>query len=477
MFYIQKKQNGDFMNNITKKQQISQSLAKMQSNNEKLISDLKSKRSLLDYSHLAYKCEHGTVWTNALQEALNENEIVEIPTAKEPYYIDNTIIIPSNRRIIAWRAVIKLVPECDVLMLRNEHCKDGTYAPFTDEDCDSNISIHGGCFAESRTSRMGYGKSGRFSPKEENDEQRAFYGVSTCMLFNNMDNLTLTDVTFSNAAGFAVQLGNVKNAVFENIWFKDCYADGLHLGGNCENVIARHIYGEVGDDLVALNAYDWQNSTVTFGPIKNVICENLNLSPMSPYKAIRIEPGIYTYADGSKVDCAIYDTIIKNVQGIKTFKIYLQTPSYVIGTEPEKGETGSVDNVFFEDIAIDLHSPIDGFKDYLTADPVRGTFAAFELGANIGYICFENINVKMYRHKFPNSYLACIGPKSIVFGKEEIFDPYVSSRANVLEFKNVTVNGEKALCAKDLVREISFDNVNDDGRSTASGKIDKILLS
>ncbi|MBO5023028.1 MAG: hypothetical protein J6D11_01745 [Clostridia bacterium] len=465
------------MENATKKQNIEKSLADMQKNNEKQICNLSDKCSLRDYAHLTRKCAHGTVWTEALQTALYEHETVEIPSSKEPYYIDNTVIIPSNRRIIAWRAVIKLVPECDVLMLRNEHCKDGTHAPFGDEDRDCNISIHGGCFAESRTSRAGYGKSGRFSPKKENDEQRAFYGVSTCMLFNNMDNLTLTDVTFSNTAGFAVQLGNVKNAVFENIWFKDCYADGLHLGGNCENVIARHIYGEVGDDLVALNAYDWQNSTVTFGPIKNVICENLNLSPMSPYKAIRIEPGIYTYADGSKVDCAIYDTIIKNVQGIKTFKIYLQTPSYVIGTEPEKGETGSVDNVFFEDIVIDLHSPIDGFKDYLTADPVRGTFAAFELGANIGYICFENINVKMYRHKFPNSYLACIGPKSIVSGKEEIFDPYVSSRANVLEFKNVTVNGEKALCAKDLVREISFDNVNDDGRSTASGKIDKILLS
>ena len=465
------------MENAAKKQNIEKSLADMQKNNEKQICNLSDKCSLRDYAHLTRKCAHGTVWTEALQAALYEHEIVEIPSSKEPYYIDDTVIIPSNRRIIAWRAVIMLTPECDVLMIRNEHCKDGTHTPFTDEDRDCNISIHGGCFAESRTFRMGYGKSGRFSPKEENDAIRAFYGVSTCMLFNNMENLTLTNVTLANTAGFAVQLGNVKNAVFENVWFKDCYADGLHFGGNCENIVARHIYGEVGDDLVAFNAYDWLDSTVTFGPIKNVLCENLNLSPMSPYKAIRIESGIYTYDDGSKVDCAICDTIIRNVQGIKTFKMYFQTPPYAIGTEPEKGETGYMDNLFFEDILIDLHSPIDGFKEYQTADPVRGTFAAFEIGANIGYICFENVDIKLYKDEFPRSFPVCIGPKSIVSGGKEIFDPYISSHANIFEFKNVTVNGEKALCAKDLVCEISFDNINNDGRSTASGKVEKILIS
>ena len=465
------------MQKAAKKQEIEKNLSYMQENNKRQISSLSDKCSLRDYAHLTRKCAHGTVWTEALQAALYEHEIVEIPSSKEAYYIDNTVIIPSNRRIIAWRAVIKLVPECAVLMLRNEHCKDGTHAPFDEKDHDCNISIHGGCFAESRTSRAGYGKSGRFSPKEENDEQSAFYGVSTCMLFNNAENLTLTNVTFANAAGFAVQLGNVKNAVFENVWFKDCYADGLHLGGNCENIVARHIYGEVGDDLVALNAYDWQDSTVTFGPIRNVLCENLNLSPISPYKAIRIEPGVYTYSDGSKADCGIYDTIIRCVQGIKTFKMYLQTPPYVIGTESEKSEVGSMDNIFFEDIQIDLHSPIDGFYEYIHGDPVRGTFAAFELGANIGYVCFENLDIKLYKDEFPRSFPVCIGPKSIVSGGKEIFDPYISSRANVLEFKNVTVNGGKALCAKDLVCEISFDNVNGDGRSTADGKAEKILIS
>lgn len=459
------------------KQRILQNLATMKKNNEALISTLCGRCSILDYSHLVRQSEYGEIWTEALQAALYEHEIVEIPSSKKPYFVDNTIIVPSNRRIIAWRAVVKLVPECEVLLLRNENVKDCTDAPLAkDVIPDRNISICGGCWSESNSARAGYGKSGRFAPKGENDENRPFYGVSTCMLFNNVESITLTNVTFENTAGFSVQLGNAKNAVFENIWFNNCFADGLHFGGNCENIIARHIYGEVGDDIIAINAYDWLNSTVTFGAIKNILCDDVRLAPMSCYKAIRIEPGVYAYKDGSKVDCAIIGAIIKNVCGIKTFKMYFQSPPYIIGEEPEKGEVGSLDDVFFDDITVDLNSPIDAFGRYLQSDPVRGSFAAFELGANIGYICFENIDIWLYKDEFPLSYPVCIGPKSIISGGKEIFDPYISSHADTIEFKNITINGNKATKPCELLREISFDDVNGDGRSTASGKAENVVI-
>ena len=38
------------------------------------------------------------IWTAALQAALREHEIVEIPARVEPYLIDGTVLIPSNRR-------------------------------------------------------------------------------------------------------------------------------------------------------------------------------------------------------------------------------------------------------------------------------------------------------------------------------------------------------------------------------------------
>ena len=65
----------------------------------------------------------------------------------------------------------------------------------------------------------------------------------------------------------------------------------------------------------------------------------------------------------------------------------------------------------------------------------------------------------------------CIGPKSIVSGGKEVFDPYVNSRAEKLIFKNITVNGEKISDIRPFLREISFDNVNSDGDSSGSGKI------
>ena len=455
------------MNEI--KEKIYSSLAATEAENKKKISSLCKRALLTDYAHLARESACGKVWTEALRTALSENEIVEIPTGREPYYIDDTVVIPSNRRIEAWRAVLCLTPECRVLMFRNEHTMDGTKAPIDSAERDCNISIFGGCFAESRAERAGYGASGRYSEKEE------FFGVSTCMLFNNIENLTLENVTFRGTAGFAVQIGDIKNAVFENVWFQKCFADGLHINGGSENIVARHIYGEVGDDLVALNAYDWQNSSVNFGAIKNVLCEHLNLSPLSRYKALRFEPGIYTYTDASTVDCSLENIIIKDVIGIKTFKMYLQTPPYAIGGEREKGAPGTVDNFFFENIRIDLSGPIDAFPEYVKGDTVRGAFAAFELGANIGSISFENVDFTHRGEEFPLSYLVCIGPKSIASGGKEIFDPYVNSRAERLIFKNITVNGEKPNDIRPLLREIAFDNVNSDGESSGKGEISEVV--
>ena len=450
------------MNEI--KNKITSSLSAMEKANKAEISELCDRVLLTDYAHLTKECAHGRIWTDALQQALLEHEIVEIPSGKAPYYIDRTVIIPSGRRIEAWRAVLCLTPECRTLMLRNEHTHDGTHAPIDTADRDRNISIHGGCFAESQAARKGYGESGRYS--ENNGE---FFGVSTCMLFNNIDGLTLENVTFRNTAGFALQLGDAENAVFDNIWFDRCFADGLHINGGCENILARNIYGEVGDDLVALNAYDWQNSSVNFGAIRNVLCENLNLAPISRYKALRFEPGIYTYDNGESVDCSLENIVVKNVQGIKTFKMYLQTPAYEIGSEPEKGDVGTVDNFFFENVCIDLNTPIDGFPEYVLGDPVRGIFAAFELGANIGTICFENIDVTLHKDEFPLSYLICIGPKSIVCGGKEIFDPYISCRADNIEIKDLRVNGKICEDIIPLTCSTVFNNINKDGMSSGQG--------
>lgn len=448
------------------KAQIERTLARMREENLARIDALRDRVSLTDYRVFTRHTDGKTIWTQALQQALREHEWVDIPGAAEPYYIDASVKMPSNRHIEAAQdAVIRLLDGVDVLMLRSENTMDGTHYPIPHDGADENISICGGRWEEWHTQRAGYGKSGKY------DAARSFFGVSSCFLFNHLNRLTLRNMTFAHTAGFAVQVGDVKNALFENITFDACFADGLHINGNCENVWVKHIAGEVGDDLVALNMYDWQNSSVNFGPSRTVICEDLDSAPTSRYKSLRIEPGVYTFDDGSSVDCSLTDAIIRRVRGIYTYKMYYQTPRYQVGTEPEPGRVGSCSHIYFEDLDIDLASPIDAFPAYLEGDPVRGAFGAFELGANIDFISFENIRMTLHRGQFPRSYPIVVGPKSIRVGEYEIFDPYVSNHVAQIALSRMSINGKMITDAAEAVWVTRFADVNADGHSTGCGSV------
>lgn len=457
-----------------REKEIYSKLSLVEKDNREKISSLNDKALITDYTYLIREGKNGdedvVIWTEAFQKALDEHEVVIIPKASTPYYIDNTVVVPSNRHIEAENgAVIRLLEGVTVLLLRNKNNVNGARFMPCHNNKDFNISVNGGRWEEYHRVKAGYGKSGKY------DRERSYYGVSSCMFFNNVENVSVTNVTVANAGGFAIQIGEVKNGVFENISFENCFADGLHINGNTENVVARNIKGNVGDDLVALNMYDWQDSSVNFGPAKTILCENLELVEGSRYKAMRLLPGIYYFDDGTEVDCSLDDIIIDKVKGINTFKLYLQTAPYKIGEEPEKGKVGSADNIFFKNIEIDLDKPVDIFDEYTNSDPVKGTIAGFELGANIGYVSLENIDITLHRDKYPMSYLLSIGPKTVRFEGEELFDPQLDSVAETVELKNIKINDEHTENLKDYVREIVFDDIYGDGNSTAKGKINNLI--
>lgn len=454
-----------------RKAEIESRLNAMREENFKYIAALTDRVSLEDYRPLVRLSDGKPVWTDALQAALTEHEIVVIPASPTPYYIDASVRMPSNRRIeAADGAIIRLLDGVTTLMLRNEHTMNGTHRPIPEEGCNFNLSIDGGRWEEYHTSRAGYGRSGKY------DEAHTFFGVSTCLLFNHLQRLTLTNMTFAHTAGFAVQVGNLQNAVFENITFDSCYADGLHINGRTENVLVRNISGSTGDDLVALNMYDWQNSSVTFGPGRTILCENLDSTAGSGYKSLRIEPGVYTYDDASEVDCSLSDAIIRGVRGVLTYKIYFQTPAYDLSEEPERGRAGTVGSLFFEDIDVDLSAPVDSFAEYLESDPVRGAFGAFEIGANVECLSLENVRLTLHRDRFPLSQLVVVGPKSCRLGSREVFDPYVCNRVREIVLKDITINGQPMDDAARYICATAFDDVNGDGRSTGAGTIDRITV-
>lgn len=453
------------------KEQIRKKLEIMREENEREISKLNDRVSLLEYESLVREAKCGKVWTDALNRALSEHQIVEIPDMGEPYYVDAPIIMHSNNRIeAAQNALIKKTEGMRVLLIRNENVVDESHYPCPKEkEKDFNISIEGGIWVDYTTKRGVYGTDSVY------DEADSFNGVYTCMLFSNVKNLSLKNLKLVRSAGFAVQVGNGENFCFENIEFINCFADGIHINGNTKNVLVQHIHGQVGDDIVALNMYDWDNSSINFGPLENVWCEDVELSGDSPYKAIRIQPGIYDFDDGSSVDCRAENLVLKNIRGINNFKLYLQTARYKVA-DPKPGKVGNGDNLYFEDISIELDKPIDEFEPYLKSDPVNGAIAGFEFGANIKNISFENIRVNMYRDKFPESYLAVFGPKSYVNeANEEVFDPYVKCSVENLYLKDIFVNGKLTTEPEEYVKEIVFDRIYDSDFATGWGKIKNII--
>ena len=112
-----------------KKEHLWDELIKMEQENERASNTLDDTCILTDYEHLA---KNG-IWTYALRASLNEHETVIVPPSDTPYIIDDTIAIPSNRKIIAYGATFLSASGTDVLMMRNEHNVDGTHMPVNRE--------------------------------------------------------------------------------------------------------------------------------------------------------------------------------------------------------------------------------------------------------------------------------------------------------------------------------------------------------
>lgn len=411
--------------------------------------------------------KNGKIWSEAFSFALKNYEDIIIPAGK--YYVDKSLVVPQNRGIIAdENAEIILIKGVKSLLLRNENVIDGSDKPIPKTAIkDENISITGGIWGEENDERLGYGKSGCF------DENNSMAGVSTCFLLSNVKNLTLKNLTFRHTAGFAVQMGNISNFAVENICFDVCYADGLHINGGTENGTVKNLYGHTEDDLIALNAYDWDNSSINFGKIENLVVDGVKCDVGgNVHKSIRIQPGIYPYKSGEKEDCFVKNLTIKNVSGVACFKMYLQTPAYT--TFPEKNVgVGRMENILFENISADTSEPVDKQPNYLSGNTVTGNFATFEIGSDVKNLTFNNVKTVLNKAKYPNSYFIAVGPKTqyIAEKKLELFDPYVCCTIQKINFENVYVNNEKKDDLTGFIKEISYDNLYPSALPFGKGKI------
>ena len=144
------------------------------------------RKSVIDYVDFVKTISGEKIWTEAFRKAIDENEHIYIPDTGEVYYIDSTVIIPSNRYIEADpNAVIKRSTGTKVLMLRNLNTCDGSFYAESTDNKDQNILIEGGTWD---------GGCDEFCDNPYN-ENRDYVGVSACLFFNHANSIYIKDVT------------------------------------------------------------------------------------------------------------------------------------------------------------------------------------------------------------------------------------------------------------------------------------------
>ena len=292
-------------------------------------------------------------------------------------------------------------------------------------------------------------------------------------LFSGVQNLWLKNIRFKRAATFAVQLGRVKNFLVENITCDECFADGIHINGQVYNGMVTNITGTTEDDLVALNTYDWANSTINNGPIENVTVSKI-YNTGGHCHCIRIQLGV-TADDKGAIDCYIKNVIISNLIGIQTFKLYLQTPPYIDYPDGTRG--GKIENITFENIELVKNRVSDNTSNYHNKDLVTGHFGVFEIGNNIDKLTLKNIKANLPLKDFPDTaHFITVGPKSCYVPNEnkEIFDPYVTCVCEEIAYENIFVDGKIVEDLRNIIKEVTFDNLYNAKLPFGNGKVKTI---
>ena len=269
------------------------------------------------------------IWNAAIQAALAKHGAVFLPKRDKPYYINEPIVLKSGQRLVAAPTTeIRLVPGASTCMVRNEHIISGQDAPIpTNTKPNTQIIIEGGIWTTLAT-----------SPQQSNGNEHGWpakgqtaihcHGV---ILLSNVRGITVRNLVIRQSRVHAVQLSNCHEFLVDGVTFEEHRRDGIHVNGPASYGVIRNIRGVTGDDFIALNAWDWSNTVPSFGSIDHVLVEGVYGNPRrGGTDEIRLLPGTKTFANGRKLDCPVADCVFRDLQDIRTFKIYDQ-PNLELG--------------------------------------------------------------------------------------------------------------------------------------------------
>ena len=386
----------------------------------------------------------GQVWNDAIAAALRQNNSVRLPQRDRPYYLDAPIVLCSGQTLVADpQAEIRLKPGTNTCMVRNAHPFNGQLGPVPAGLApDENITVEGGIWTTLRT------KTGVRSVDNDNrlariDARNSIPGAHGVLCFSNVRRLLVRKVTVRQSTPFAVQLSNASQFVIEGVVFEDHGRDGIHINGPARDGLVRDIGGVTHDDFVALNAWDWKNSAMTFGPIERVLVERLHGTDRGA-ASLRLLPGTKRFAGGATLDCPVRDCVFRDITGLNDIKAYDQ-PNLELGRAKDYSEPiGTLSNLYLERLTI--------------RQPRQP--ATVQIHANADGIHIDDVVFAFPRK--PDDKLVSIGPLSMTFtfGSSdparwvEVFSPDKDCTVRNLSLRNVRTADGAAAAA--LVRVIQL---------------------
>ena len=389
----------------------------------------------------------------AINSALKLYGNVKIPYIGEPIVLSTPIVMSSDNHLrVDKRQVIMQDKSSHTCLVRNKNIQHGAKGNTDRLKRDRNISIEGGIW-NIKTDERCYA-----------DEERQLVGSIGSIILSSVEQVSLKNMRIfdseacgkgDNDASYGIQISDCSDFVIENIDFYDNSRDGVHINGPAEYGYIRHIRGEkMGDDMVALNAWDWKESALTFGTIEKIVVEDVK----GPGNEVRLLPGQKVFDSGERVDCDIKDCIFEKLEGIYTFKMYAQ-PNILNaeqGAHDVSGSVGNIRNVFFKDISFAKVTPA-GFHGL----PVK---SLFEICADCENLYIENAVISNTLEECINMDICLInvGPLSAVWknGSEnpedwgEVYDPDAICTVDNLYLKNIFFHGELIREKENLVREV-----------------------
>lgn len=405
-----------------------------------------------DYAHLVGE---DNIWNKAIQTALEEKKNVYIPDLGKEILINESIYMDSNTNLkVDEQQVIRLVPGVATYMLRNRNILPGHHTQIGLTNPDENITVTGGIWK---------------CPDNPKTTLNWCFCVTSAFAFSNAKYVNITNIRFWEVKPYSLMLSNIENFYVDNIRFDNCGNDGYHVDGPAKYGIARNMSGKsLGDDMIAILAWNWFNCGMANGMIEKIWVENVE----GDNNEFRLLTGRRRYPDGTEHDCDIKDCVFENISGFYTYKLYYQ-PHYknVIYKNPRHdcAETvGRMDNIYFDGINID-RIKTSGYE--AAGIPVYGLF---DILADCENLNVENVRVGVslkeldaQKVKFVN-----VGPISATFKYTDdpanwgdYFDPDRCCTVDDITLRNITFRDEKITEAEKLVKE-THQTINPDYPNT-----------